>query len=119
MPQYVDGFVIPVPKKNVKAYRKIAALAGKIWIEYGAMEYRECVGDDLKVNAGQTFSKALKLKPSETVIFSWIVYRSKAQRDRINAKVMKDPRIAKMDPKTMPFDCNRMIWGGFKTLLLA
>lgn len=114
---YVDGFVVPVPKKNVKAYLSIAQKAGKIWMEYGAIEYRECVADDVPVGKLTSFPRSVKLKPTETVIFSWIVYKSRAQRDRINAKVMKDPRIAAMDPKTMPFDGKRMIYGGFKSLV--
>ena len=115
---YVDGFLIPVPKKNLAAYRRIAAKAGKIWRELGALEYRECVGDDLAVKMGVSFPKAAKAKAGETVVFSWIVYRSKAQRDRVNAKVMKDPRIAKMmEGKAMPFDMKRMAYGGFKVFV--
>lgn len=113
--KYVDGFVIPVPKKNLKAYTKLASLAGKVWMEHGALEYRECAGDDLEVPCGMPFSKALKLKPGETVVFAWIVYRSRAHRDQVNAKVMKDPRMAAA-PKC-PFDVKRMTWGGFKTLV--
>lgn len=115
--RYVDGFVIPVPKKNVQAYRRIALKAGKIWREYGALEFRECVGDDLAVKGMMPFSRRLKLKPGETVMFSWIVYKSRAHRDRVNAKVMKDARLANMDPKTMPFDVKRMLYGGFKVLV--
>ena len=115
--RYVDGFVIPVPKKNVQAYRRIALKAGKIWREYGALEFRECVGDDLAVKGMVPFSRRLKLKPGETVMFSWIVYKSRAHRDRVNAKVMKDPRLGDMDPKTMPFDVKRMLYGGFKVLV--
>ena len=116
--QYIDGFVIPVTKKNVQAYRRIAQKAGKIWMEFGALEYRECIGDDLNEKMPSNFPGMLKLKSNETVIFSWIVYKSKAQRDIINAKVMKDPRLAcMMDPKAMPFDLKRMIYGGFETLL--
>ena len=114
---YVDGFVIPLPKKNVEAYRKIARKAGKIWREYGALEYRECVGDDLNVQMIKaTFPKLVKLKPGETVVFSWIRYKSRSQRDRINAKIMKDPRIAAMGTE-MPFDGNRMSYGGFRTIV--
>ena len=113
---YVDGFVLPVPKKNLHAYTRIARKAGKVWREYGALEYRECVGDDLAVKFGMPFTRAIKLKPGETVVFSWIVYKSRAHRDRVNAKVMKDPRIANMDP-TMPFDIKRMVYGGFTTLV--
>jgi uncharacterized protein YbaA (DUF1428 family) len=115
--RYVDGFVIPVPKKNVQAYRRIALKAGKIWREYGALEFRECVGDDLAVKGMMPFSRRLKLRPGETVMFSWIVYKSRAHRDRVNAKVMKDPRLADMDPKTVPFDVKRMLYGGFRVLV--
>lgn len=115
---YVDGFVIPVPKKNVQAYRRIALKAGKIWREHGALEFRECVGDDLAVKGMVPFSRRMKLKPGETVIFSWIVFKSRAHRDRVNAKVMKDPRLD-MDPKSMPFDVKRMLYGGFKVLVDA
>ena len=115
---YVDGFVLPVPKKNLAAYRRIAQQAGKIWKEYGALEYIECVGDDVKPGKLTSFPQSVKLKPDETVVFSWIVYKSRAQRDRINAKVMKDPRMAPMmDPKAMPFDGKRMFWGGFKVFV--
>jgi uncharacterized protein YbaA (DUF1428 family) len=115
---YVDGFVVAVPKKNVDAYRSLAKKAGKIWREYGALEFRECIADDVKVGKWTSFPRAVKLKPNETVMFSYIVYKSRAQRDRINAKVMKDPRLAKMmNPKDMPFDGKRMIYGGFKVLL--
>ena len=110
---YVDGFVIPVPKKNLKAYQAISKKAGRVWKEYGALEYRECAGDDLP--AKMSFSKTLKLKAGETVVFAWIVYKSRAQRDKVNAKVMKDPRIANMmSPEDMPFDVKRMNYGGFK-----
>ena len=115
---YVDGFVIPIPKKEVKAYLRMAKKAGEVWIDHGALDYRECVGDDLKVKMGVPFTKMLKLKRGETVIFSWIVFKSRAARDRINAKVMKDPRLAKMmNPKDMPFDCNKMAYGGFKSMV--
>lgn len=115
---YVDGFLIPVPRKNMAAYRRMSAKAGKIWRELGALEYRECVGDDLAVKMGVSFTKAAKAKPGEVVVFSWIVYTSKAQRDRINAKIMKDPRIAKlMEGKAMPFDMKRMALGGFKVFV--
>lgn len=115
---YVDGFVLPVPVKNLPAYRRIARKASKIWREYGALEYRECVGDDLNVQCGVPFPKALRIKAGETVVFSWIVYKSKAHRDRVNARIMNDPRIAAMvDPKNVPFDCKRMLYGGFKVLV--
>jgi uncharacterized protein YbaA (DUF1428 family) len=116
---YADGFVIPVPKKNVAAYRKIARKAGKVWREHGALEYYECVGDDLVVPAMFTgFGKLAGLKKNETVVFAWIVYKSKAHRDRVNAKVMKDPRM-QVRPKDMPFDHSRMAFGGFKVIVKA
>lgn len=115
---YVDGFVIPIKKKNVKAYRKMAALGCKIWMEYGAVDYYECIGDDLKVPWGWTFPRMCKLKPGETAIFSFIVYKSKAQRNKINARVMKDPRMH-MEGVKMPFDMKRFAMGGFKTLVQA
>ena len=114
---YVDGYVLPVPAKSLKAYRLIARKAGKIWREHGALEYRECAGDDLQVKWGTPFPRSLKLKRGETVVFSWIVFKSRAHRDRVNAKVMKDPRLAAMDPTSMPFDIKRMVYGGFKTLV--
>ena len=115
---YVDGFVLTVPKKNLAAYRRMAKKSGKIWREYGALEYRECVGDDLNVKFGVPFPRLAKAKPSETVVFSWIVYKSREHRDRVNAKVMKDPRLAGMcDSKSMPFDMKRMAYGGFKVLV--
>ena len=119
--RYVDGFVLPVPKKNLPAYRRMAQKAGRIWREHGALEYRECVGDDLNVKGmGVPFPRRTKVKPGETVIFSWIVYKSRAHRDRVNAKVMKDPRLADMmDPKSMPFDGKRLIYGGFKKLIFV
>ncbi len=118
--RYVDGFVLPVPKKNLPTYRRMAQKAGKIWRECGALDYKECVGDDLKTKMGVPFPKSAKAKPGETVVFSYIVYKSRAHRDRVNAKVMKDPRIAAMcDPKSMPFDVKRMVYGGFKVLVEA
>jgi uncharacterized protein YbaA (DUF1428 family) len=118
MARYVDGFVVPVPKKNLAAYRKLAQKAGKVWREHGALEYVECVGDDVKPGKVTSFPQSVKLKSGETVVFSWIVYKSRAQRDRVMAKVMKDPRLASMmDPKAMPFDGKRMFFGGFKVLL--
>jgi uncharacterized protein YbaA (DUF1428 family) len=111
---YVDGFVIPVPKKNIGEYMKISRRAGKVWKDLGALEYRECVGDDLGFKFGLPFTKLAKTKPNETVVFSWIVYKSKAHRDRVNAQVMKDPRMEKMMKMTMPFDMKRMTYGGFK-----
>ena len=118
MPRYVDGFVIPIPKKNLAAYRRIAARAGKVWKKYGALDYKECVGDDLDIKFCMPFPKGIKTKPGETVVFSYIVYKSRKQRDQVNAKIMKDPRIAAMcDPKDMPFDCKRMLYGGFKAVV--
>jgi uncharacterized protein YbaA (DUF1428 family) len=118
MPKYVDGFILPVPKKNVQAYRRIAQLAGKVWRDHGALEYRECVGDDLDIAKVVSFSKTVKRKPNETVVFAWIVYKSRAHRDIVNAKVMKDPRLAKMmNAKDTPFDMKRMVYGGFKVLV--
>ena len=115
---YVDGFVVPVPKKNVAAYRAMSRKAGKVWREHGALEYRECVADDVKRGKVTSFPQSVKLKPNETVVFAWIVYKSRSHRDRVNAKVMKDPRLSKMmSPKAMPFDAKRMFWGGFKTIV--
>ena len=115
---YVDGFVVPVPKRNLAAYRRMARKAGSVWRDHGALAYTECVADDVKPGKYTSFPQSVKLKPGETVIFAWIVYKSRRQRDRINAKVMKDPRLAKMmDPKAMPFDGKRMFWGGFKTIV--
>ena len=118
--RYVDGYVLPVPKKNLQAYRRMAQKAGKIWREHGALEYRECAGDDLDVKWGIPFPRFVKAKSEETVVFAWIVFKSRAHRDRVNAKVMKDPRLANMmDPKDMPFDAKRMVFGGFKVLVQA
>jgi len=115
---YVDGFILAVPKKNLEAYTRMAKTAGKIWREYGALDYREWVAEDVSVGKRTSFPRAVKLKPDETVIFSWIVYKSRAQRDRINAKVMADPRLkSMMDPKALPFDAKRMIYGGFESLV--
>ena len=117
---YIDAFVIPILKKKVPAYRRIAKKSGRIWLEYGALEFRECIGDDLKPEGIKIgFPKLAKLKAGETVIFSWIVYKSRAHRDRVNARVMKDPRIAAMmtDPNAMPFDGRRMTYGGFTMIV--
>ena len=115
---YVDGFVLPIPKKQLPAYRRIARKAGCIWRELGALQYVECLADDVKPGKLTSFPQAVKLKPGEIVVFSWIVYKSRAQRDRIINKVMSDPRIADlMDPKKMPFDGKRMFWGGFKPMI--
>ncbi|WP_224365245.1 DUF1428 domain-containing protein [Hyalangium versicolor] len=115
--RYVDGFVVPVPKKNLKDYRRLAQKAGKVWKEYGALEYIECVADDVKPGKVTSFPQGVKLKSDEVVVFSWIIYKSRAQRDRINKKVMADPRLKAMDPKGMPFDAKRMVYGGFKTMV--
>jgi uncharacterized protein YbaA (DUF1428 family) len=117
MAAYVDGFLLPVPKRKIAVYRQIARRAGKIWLEHGALEYRECVGDDLKSKFGRPFAKAAGLKSGETAVFSWIVYRSRADRNRVNKKVMSDPRIAKMMQVTQPFDVKRMSMGGFRVIV--
>ena len=115
---YVDGFVVPVPKKKLEAYRRIARKAGKVWREHGALEYRESIADDVKWGKRTSFPRSVKLKGSEVVWFSWIVYKSRKDRDRVIAKVMKDKRLASMmDPKAMPFDAKRMIYGGFKVMV--
>ncbi|MBI4274554.1 MAG: DUF1428 domain-containing protein [Rhizobiales bacterium] len=117
---YIDGFIVPVPKKKLQAYRRMAQTAGKVWRDHGALEFRECVADDVKVGKRTSFPRSVKLKGGETVVFSYIVYRSRKDRDRILAKVMKDKRLAKMmNPKAMPFDGKRMIYGGFKVLVDA
>ena len=114
---YVDGFLLTVPKRKLQAYRRLSTAAGKVWREYGALEYRECVGDDLDVKMGLPFPRLTKVKPGEAVVFSWIVYKSRAQRDRVNARVMKDPRITKTMSQAMPFDLKRMAYGGFTVLV--
>jgi len=116
---YVDGYLLPVAKKKLPAYRGIAKMAAKIWRDNGALEYRECVGEDLELKGLQRFPKVIKARRGETVVFAWIVFRSRADRDRVNAKVMKDPRIARMMKKPMPFDCTRMACGGFEVLVEA
>jgi uncharacterized protein YbaA (DUF1428 family) len=113
---YVDGFVVAVPTKNLAEYKKMARKAGKIWIEHGALSYTECVGDDVPVGKVTSFTKAVKLKPGETVIFSWIEYKTKRDRDAVNKKVMADPRL-QMDMSDAPFDAKRMIYGGFKSVI--
>jgi uncharacterized protein YbaA (DUF1428 family) len=116
--RYVDGYVLPVPKKNVTAYRRMAQKAGKVWRDHGALEFIECVADDVKPGKHTSFPQSVKLKPGEMVVFSWIVFKSRAHRDRVNAKVMKDPRMTSiMNPKALPFDGKRMIFGGFKVLV--
>ena len=115
---YVDGFVLPVPKRKVAAYRRMARKAGKVWRDHGAVSFTECVADDVKPGKLTSFPQAVRLKRGETVVFSFIVYKSRRDRDRINAGVMKDPRLAKMmNPKAMPFDGRRMFWGGFRALV--
>jgi len=120
MAHYVDGFVIPVPKRKLAAYRRMAQTAGKVWRDHGALDYRECVGDDLNVKMCLPFPRGIRSKPGETVVFSWILFKSRAHRDRVNAKVLKDPRLAKMmAADAMPFDVKRMLYGGFKTIVEA
>ena len=120
MARYVDGFLVPLPRKNLAEYRRISSKAGKIWREHGALEYVECVGDDLNIKGMAPFPRRVKSKRGETVVFSWIVYKSRRHRDAVNKKVMKDPRLAAMmDPKSMPFDVKRMSYGGFKVFVDA
>ena len=115
---YVDGFIVAVPKKNLTAYRTMAKKAGKVWREHGALDYKECIADDVKMGKWTSFPRSVKMKKNETVVFSYIVYKSRADRDRCLKKVMADPRLAKMmDPKKMPFDAKRMIYGGFKMIV--
>lgn len=114
---YVDGYVLPVPKANVAAYRKLARKAGKIWMEHGALQYVETIADDVKPGKTTSFPQSVKLKPDETVAFSWIVFKSRKHRDKVNALVMKDPRLDGMAPESMPFDMKRMIFGGFKPIV--
>ena len=118
--KYIDGFVVPVPKKKLAAYARMSKKASKVWRDHGALEYRECAGEDLKVKMGLPFPRGTKVKPGETVVFAYIVYKSRAHRDQVNARVMKDPRLNDMcDPKDMPFDVKRMMYGGFKTIVEA
>lgn len=118
MANYVDGFVVPVPERKLDAYRRLSRKAGKVWREHGALEFRECVGDDVPMGKITSFPRSIKVKRGETVMFSWIVFKSRAHRDRVNAKVMKDPRLADMmDMKDAPFDPKRMIYGGFKVVV--
>jgi uncharacterized protein YbaA (DUF1428 family) len=117
---YVDGFIVAVPKKNLDAYVRMAKRSGKVWREHGALDYREWIADDVKVGKRTSFPRSVKLKPDETVVFSWITYKSRAHRDRVNKKVMADKRLADMmNPKTLPFDAKRMIYGGFESLVKA
>ena len=116
--RYVDGYVVPVPKKNLAAYRRMAQKAGRVWREHGALAYVEAAADDVKFGKRTSFPRSVKLKRGETVVFAYVVYKSRAQRDRVNAKVMKDPRLAPMmDMKKLPFDPKRMFWGGFKAIV--
>jgi uncharacterized protein YbaA (DUF1428 family) len=117
MARYVDGFLIPMPTRKLAAYRRLAAMAGRVWRKHGALAYVECAGDDLKVKGVRSFTRAARAKRGETVVFSWIVYRSRAHRDQVNAKVMKDPRIARMMTQAPIIDMKRMHYGGFKTLV--
>jgi uncharacterized protein YbaA (DUF1428 family) len=117
MPLYVDGFIVPVPKKSLEAYRTLAKLGKKVWLDHGAIDYRECVADDVKPGKWTSFPRSVKLKPNETVVFAWVTYKSRQHRDRVVAKVMKDARFTGMDPKSMPFDGKRMIYGGFTTIV--
>jgi uncharacterized protein YbaA (DUF1428 family) len=118
--RYVDGIVVPVPKRKLAAYRRMAQTSGRVWRDHGALEYVECLADDVKPGKRTSFPRSVKLKSGETVVFAYVVYKSRAHRDKVMAKVMKDKRLAKMmDPKTMPFDAKRMFWGGFKVLVDA
>lgn len=117
MPRYVDGFVLPLPKKNLEAYRKLAQLACKVWRDHGALEYLEAIGEDMDIKKVVTFPKMMKLKPGETVVFAWIIYKSRAHRDKVNASVMKDPRIAEMMSGPSPLDMKRMVYGGFSAIV--
>jgi uncharacterized protein YbaA (DUF1428 family) len=120
MGHYVDGFVLPIPRKNKARYMQMARLAGKVWREHGALEYRECIADDVKPGKITSFPQSVKLKSGEVVWFSWIIFKSRKHRDRVNAKVMKDPRMAiYMKPRSMPFDGKRMFYGGFKVAVSA
>lgn len=119
MAHYVDGFVLPVPKKNVSAYKKVAKLAAKVWLEHGALQYIECLEDDVKPGKLTSFPQSVKLKKGEVVFFSWIIYKSRAHRDKVLKKVMSDKRLENMGPEMMPFDGKRMFWGGFKQLIVA
>ncbi|HTE42613.1 MAG TPA: DUF1428 family protein [Steroidobacteraceae bacterium] len=114
---YVDGFVVPVPKKNVVAYRKLAKKTGKVWIDHGAVEYREFVADNVPMGKLTSFPQSVKLKKDEVVVFAYIVYKSRRDRDRVNKLAMKDPRVVNIGPQSMPFDTKRMFWGGFKSIV--
>ena len=114
---YVDGFILPIPRKNVAKYKKIAKLASKVWLDHGAIDYVECIADDVKPGKVTSFPQAVKLKKGEVVFFSWATYKSRAHRDKVMKKVMADPRLADMGPDSMPFDGRRMFWGGFKPVI--
>lgn len=116
---YVDGFVVPVPKDKLEDYRKMAERAGKVWMKYGALEFHECVADDVKPGKLTSFPQSVNLEDDEAVVFSWIVYKSREHRDEVNAKVMKDPRMTGFDPEKMPFDCKRMLHSGFNVIVEA
>jgi len=119
MPQYVDGFVLPVPRDKVDEYRAIATKAGEVWREYGALEYRECIAEDVPVGELTSFPRSVKAGEDETVVFAWITYESRGHRDEVNKKVMEDPRMADMDPADMPVDMKRLIYGGFEVMVEA
>ncbi len=114
---YVDGFVVPVPKRKLAAYRAMARKAGKMWMKYGALAYVESAADDVKKGKTTSFPQSVKAKPGEVVVFSWILYKSRTHRDQVNKKVMSDPWMKNFDPKTLPFDGKRMFMGGFKTIV--
>lgn len=117
--QYADAFVVPVPKENLRAYRRIAQMAGNIWCEHGALEYREYVGDHSNAEWGVPFPRNMELKHGETVVVAWIIFKSRAHRDEVNAQAMNDPRLSELDPESMPFDAKRMVYGGFRLLVSA
>ena len=119
MSYYVDGFVLNVPKKRLGDYKKLAKKASKVWMDHGALAYHEAVGDDLKIKMGVPFTKIAKSKPTDTVVFAWVLYKSRKHRDAVNKKVMSDKRMQNFDPSDMPFDCNKMTYGGFKTVVDA
>ncbi len=120
MARYVDGYVLPLPKKNLAAYKRMARAASKVWRDHGALDYRECIGEQLDVPFGVSFTRTLKAKPNEAIVFAWVTFKSRSHRDRVNASVMEDPRLTKfMDPKKMPFDVKRMVYGGFTVLVEA
>jgi len=115
---YIDGFIVPVPKSKLDAYKKLARRCGKVWREHGALAYHECAGDDTPYGKRTSFPRSVKLKEDEIVVFAWIIYKSRADRDHINKKVIADPRLkGMMDLKSLPLDAKRMIWGGFKEMV--